>query len=542
MGKSLHLTSDENLVKNYLELFREFDNLQLYQKAEATLQMALEKAPNHPDLLQQLANLYLKLDIPDRALSVANKLVRHHPMLSSGYQLRAEIWENLGDTWKAMTDYERALSHSKSDIPLVQRILEIKLHYGQSHGALELIGIYKDLISNPFIFTADEAEAHFQSGNIAVAFMKLREALSNNIDDPELLKQYLRFAIHHGKKPPKDVLEVLRSTLPGLNGLEERDLAKLETDFYRHHHQPDVALKIVDSLLADGVENFYWEKIRAFIQLEMGKVDESVAAFRELFFQNPLDAEVRGVLENYFIMQEQLDQWKRLVQQVLKDHPEQVELFRYLRTIAYNKDWLAICELEYEDFMSQLHKMNLSASSINDVTYEKLPGYAFEIFIGQLAIHNNIPEVSQVWNLILQERQKKQQIPPFQLEDLQATYPVWIFVLHIYFLFKQYAQHPFVFTPRRFQTDCVAGVLLIDETPVEIDVSLLLGNKNRRVKPLVKAAKGFRWRWRSNIVTPEILLHDIPFFSAPQFQIVLQDIQDCIHDERSDLAIELIIQ
>ncbi len=540
MGKSSHLTTDEHLIGNYLDLFNEFDGLQLYQKAEATLQLALEKAPNHPDILQQLANLYLKLDIPERALSVANKLVRRHPMLSSGYQLRGEIWENLGDLRKAMKDYERALSHSKSDIPLVHRLLEIKLHYGQSHQALELIGIYKDLVDKPFIFTADEAEAHFQSGNVAVAFMKLREALSKNIDDPELLLQYLRFAIHHGKRPPREVLEVLKNTLPGLKGLEEKDLIKLETDFYRLQHQPEVALKLVESLLADGQEVYQWEKIRAFIKLEMGYVDESVAAFRELFSQNPLDVEVRSVLENYFIMQEQLDQWKRLVQRVLKDHPEQVALFRYLRTIAYNRDWLAICELTFEGFMSQLEKLNLSSTNINDVTYAKLPGYAFEIFIGQIAIHNYIPEVSEVWNLILQEREKKQQVPPFQLEDLQAVYPVWLFVLHIYFLFKQYAQYPFVFKPRRFQMERVAGILNIEETPVEIDISLLMESKNRRVKPIVKVSKGYRWRWRSDIVSPEITLHDMQFFSAAQFQIILQDIQSCLLDTRSDLAVELI--
>jgi tetratricopeptide (TPR) repeat protein len=364
----------------------------------------------------------------------------------------------------------------------------------------------------------------------------MRDALLNDAGNKRFLKRYLQLSNQNGKRSPEEVYQILKSSVPFLVDLDEEDLLELEADYLSCNEQFEEAIEKINIILTRDAENYAWRKRRAFLKLEMGAVEESIEEFRTLFLQNAADLEVREVLENYFMVQDQLDTWKHLVQQVLKDHKNQVELFFYLRSIGKKEDWLAICELDYDQFIERVERLNLVNSDIKDVTHEKLPTYALEIFISQLAIHNYIPNPTDLWAVIYNERKKKRQVPPFQVEDLEAAYPVWVFAVHFYFLFKSHSAYRPSFVPRLFQNDQVAVSVSMNDTPVQIDIGLLLNGDNKRLKPVVKNESGYRWRWRNpEGLEPENMLHEIRFYTPEQFKNILNDLKQNLAEVTSEV-------
>lgn len=514
------------VARNYLALSKEFQDLQLYRKAEKTLLLALEKLPNHPFLLTRLTNLYLKLDMPEKALNMTNRLIKFHPNLSFPYYLRGKIFEELEDSRKAMYDYEKALTESKKDIHVLSRLISLMIEYGRADEVLGLIRDYQALLAKPSLFAELEAEAYLQLGKHAAAFNKMRDAILKDPGNKRLVKRYLQLSNQNGKRSPEEVFQLLKSSVPFLVDLDDEDLLELEADFLTCNEAYVKAVEKINLILRKNPEDYGWRKKRAFLKLEMGAIEESIDEFRILFLQDSTDIEVRDVLENYFIVQDQLHNWKILVQQVLRDSRNQIELFNYLRSIGKKEDWLAICELDYQKFMQCIERLNLANSDVRDVTHEKLPAYALEIFVSQIAIHNYIPSPTDLWAVIYNERKKKRQVPPFQVEDLEAAYPVWVFILHIYFLFKTHSSYWPAFVPALFQNEQVAAALVINDTPVQVEVSQLLNVENKRLKNLVKNENGYRWRFRNpENMQPGAMLHEIRFYTPAQFKEILKELE-----------------
>ena len=520
---------ETEVARNYLALSKEFQDLQLYRKAEKTLLLALEKLPNHPFLLTRLTNLYLKLDMPEKALNMTNRLIKFHPQLSFPYFLRGKIFEEMAESRKAMYDYEKALTESKKDVHVLSRLIGLMIKHGRVEEALALIRDYQAILQQPFLFAELQAEAYLQLGKNAAAFNKMRDALLNDPGNKRFLKRYLQLSNQNGKRPPEEVYQILKSSVPHLVDLEEEDILELDADYLTCNEQYQEAVEKISIILQKDAENYGWRKKRAFLKLEMGAIEESMEEFRALFLQDSTDLETREVLENYFMVHDQLHHWKHLVQQVLRDNPRQIELFTYLRSIGRKEDWMAICELNFQQFMEQVERLNLVNSDIKDSTHEKLPAYALEIFSSQIAIHNYIPNPADLWAVIYNERKKKRQVPPFQVEDLEAAYPVWVFVLHLYFLFKTHSSYWPTFIPGLFQNEQVAACLTVNDTPVQIDISQLLNGENKRLKELIKSESGYCWRWRNpEGLEPEIMLHEMRFFSPGQFKKILKELEESL--------------
>lgn len=524
MGIKAKLISNEELAENYLALYREFEVLQLFRKAEDSLLVALEKLPNHPALLSQLVRLYIHLEMPGKALSTANKLIKNHPDLAEGYRLRGEIHEMNGQYKNAIHDYRRSLIHTTADIPLVERLLTLLINYGQLREALEVIHSYQVVLRNPILLFEFQAEALLRLGNQTAAFNKMREALIRQRDNRSLLKRYLQLAILTGKKGPTEIYQILQTSIPYMAQLSPEDLDELQIAFYRQGQNFEAAFEIVNRNIEADPDNRRWRKLRAMIYLDMRKLSEGIQILRGLFVQDPSDREVLEPLENYYLMQNQMDEWKHLVHQVLRQQEDPFGLFSYLRQIGSNPDWLKISDLTYDRVIEQVEQCELPFASIRDITFQKLPVYALELFICRVAIDSQLPSPEQLWTYICQLRDKKQLITPFQLEDVQAAYPVWIYALHIYFLFKEYSPFPVAFIPRLFQDENVALQVFLEKARLEIDLSLLIDPANRRLKTFVKSKHGVRWRWKPNLKTPEMTPGGMQLFSPEQFSAILSDL------------------
>ncbi len=528
MESSVAVVQQMDVVRNYLTLSREFQEQQFYGKAEETLLLALEKFPNHPLILARLSNLYIQLDMSDRALETLQVLIRANSNLSFPYFLRGMLFEERGEQRRAMSDYQRALQGNKKDIAVLKKLLPLMIANQQIPEALSEIHHYQKLLRMPCLFAELEAEALMAMGQHSPAFNKMREALLHEPSDAFKLKRYLQFSILNSKRSPREVYHILRMSLPGLMTLQEEELDELEIDFFVQHQYYDKARAVIDKCRMHEPHHFLWRKKEAFLELSLHQIDRAIQQLKHLFQEKPSDPEIRNILEEYYRNNDRLNEWIEVVSGVLRNSTNGISLYAYLRSLVGKQDWLGICELSFDEFMKQVEGLNVVKSNIRDVTYEKLPAYALETFVSHLAIREKIPESAELWKRIYKERQKKNQIPPFQVEDLEAAYPVWLFAIHIYFLFKSYTDYEVCFLPGLFQNEQVAAILRDADGVIEVDISNLLSSQKRRLKPLRKVNRGLRWRWQQEEIQPELMLHEIYFYSAEQFQNILKQLENVV--------------
>ncbi|RMF59843.1 MAG: hypothetical protein D6748_05470 [Calditrichaeota bacterium] len=514
-----------DVVNNYLALSQEFQEQHFYNKAEETLLLALEKAPNHPLLLARLANLYIQLDMPERTMEILHQLIRSHPSLTYPYYLRGFLFEQRKDYKKAIADYYRALDGNKKDIPILKRLLPLLLITGQHKECLERVNWYQQKLKQPYLFADLEAEALLKLGNYSAAFNRKRESLLQDPQNRILLKQYLQLSNHHSKRNPREVYHILRLSLPDLAELSDEELDELEVDYYIERGNFENAIRLLENLLSKNPDSSLWKKKLARTKIAMGDVETGVMELTEIFIANPNQEDVREELEEHYRDLDRVSEWITLVSQLLREDPQNSHLFDYLREVMENPDWLAICQMDFDDFITQVEKLKLVCSDITDDTYAKIPAYALEHFIRYMAVHQRIPDVITLWKLIVSERQKKQQLPPFVIEDLEAAYPVWIFGLHIYFLFKSYSTYKVAFFPGLFQNEQIAVTLDPQQSPIEVDISNMLSSRRRQLKPIIRRQRGFRWRWQKTDIKPEIMLHEVFFYSPVQFQQILERLE-----------------
>ncbi len=527
-------TAELEVVRNYFALVREFREQQLYHKAEETLLVALTKLPNHPFLLIRLANLYSRLDMPEKALKTLNRLVHHHPKLASAFYLRARVHQRLQDNGRAINDYMKALGFSLSrDQRILRHLLPLLLQQQRYDDALSLIYDFQVAAKNPVAFAEIQAECFLHFSKNAAAFNKLREALLCNPRDPRLLKGYLKLSIQSGKKSPKEVYQILKLSLPEVAELEPGELELLELDHLMYHGQTEEALRQVEALKESQPDNWVWRKKCALMKLETGESDTSVPELQELFREHFEDDEIRIVLENYFLVNGKLTHWKRLVQQVLIEHSQHPDLYAYLCGIGNHQDWLAICKLDADNFIKQVQYLPLPSGQLGtDQTFRKLPFYALNLLVSRIAIQNTVPSPEELWEEIERERERKKQSPPFQLEDLQAAYPTWLFALHLYFYFQSCSDHPASFQPALLQNEYTALSLFIDQEVVDVDISQMLTPENPRLKNMVKSEAGYRWRIRPSFAAPELKAGEMTFYTEAQFREIADAIQKSVKEQK----------
>jgi len=518
--------AQRTVAENYLNLSREFQEQQLYKKAEETLLVALDKLPDNPFLLRQLSSLYLKLDMMEKALIIVNRLIRSNAKLSFPYYLRGKIFEQCNQPKQALREYERALTGSDKDTYVLARFIPLLIVEGLANAALGQIRHYQQLLKRPNLFAELQAEALLKLGRKPEAFNKMRDALLANSDDSRLLKRYLQFSIENSQRSPRDVYEILKMSLPGHVEIAKDELLDVEVDYLIARNKYKESLRAIQQEIGRK-PNYYWRKRIALIILQMGRVEKSLELLKELFRQDSTDMEIRQLLENYFLMSGEIDQWKNLIKAVLRDQSNQPELFHYLRSIHDSEDWLALTQLNFQEFMTEVEELNMVRSDITDQTFRKLPVYTLEMFLSWLAVHNEVINPNELWKLIYSERQRKNQLPPFNLEDLEAAYPVWIFALHIYFSFKEQLDYPVVFTPKHLLNDNIAVVVDIDGFEVRIDMSMFIDESSRRLKSVVGASKGVNWRLPIQ-PEPDNMLHEVKFFTSDQFGKLVNEFDDVL--------------
>lgn len=502
-------------VENYLALAREFQDQHLYQKTEDTLLLGLEKIPNHPFLLTRLANFYFKTDRVEQALKTLDRLIISDSDFSFSYYLRGKIFEDQKNYDKAISNYKKALTRTTKDSHILAKLIPLLIANKCAEEALKLIAEYKDLFKDPFLFSEMEAEALVGLEKKVEAFNKMRSILMKEPENKNLLKKYLKLSILTGKKSPLELYDILSKTVPQLGILTDEELMDLEVDFLIHHEKYQEAEEKIGQMIRQLPERFHWRRKNVLLKKQIGNIEAINEELEILFLYNPADTSLREIFDDHFIETNQLERWKKVIQKAKRISSHNGKFSLHLRDLSIRHNLLSKSLVDHNSFIASLDNFNFENSELTNITYQKLPLYALETFITQIGIEDKIPVPEELWDILYKERVSEDKEVPFQIEDLNLAYPVWLFSLQFYFLFRSFSNCNCYFKPYLFQQDYIALTAEIDEIRIQVDIQQLLIEGSRNPKTLEKVEDEWRWRWPSS-VEPERKIKGIPTFSKSQ--------------------------
>jgi len=514
-------------IRYYLALSREFQQQQLYVKAEESLQIALKISPDNPTILVALAKLNLAMGEEDKALRILNRVIRAHPQFRPAYFLRGRIYRKKKLLKRALADFEKALGRSSFDRYVLHHVIPLLFRLGRMETALQQLNRLSSLEGSTAWVAEWESRILIGLGQKEKGLKRLRQALEKYPDNKRLLWLYIREASRYESRPVIMVIEKLKKEIPNLAPLSVEDVERIEFQRSLEQVKNPIELKILKKIVDQGKADRFLTKKYAFLLFRYGEPDEGAQLLTKLFLENPEDFIIRRKLESYFREKHQLDRWSTILKQALKRHPYCKSLFGYLRRAALGKDWLNLCDLDYSSFREQVEKLPSTPYFILDGTYKKLPYYAIEHFVTYLNITDVILSPQDLWNVIQSKRQSNSKTIPFQIEDLQAAYPVWILAIGIYWLFRTHTSWSTFFVPAQFVRQDVAATVNIEDQPVYISLRQILRSTHRLLKIVVRRNRGWEFRWPKEI-EPEILANGYSLYSPNQFSFVLSRLKEWI--------------
>jgi len=518
--KNRGVSSKQEMIRNYMNLAREFRDLGLLDKAEATYLMALEKVPNHPFLMTGLANLYIKMRLYQKAGTILRRIIKRHPEQKLPYFMLGKVLQMQHKSKQAIQYYKKALRNNKNDLFVLYKLIPLLIEYRRAGEALELVRQYEDMIADQKILQEWEGMALAGLGETDAALCIFESILEKDPVNRRVLSRLMRVVLDHKTDHPVHYYKKLKKKIPSLTPLVEDDLLTYEIEFFIRHKKYDKALDLLDVLLKKEPENFYWQKRRAFLLKEMGKESESFELLKELFLTDPDDIYVRQALEKIFTERKRLREWKALLRETLRLHPQYPELFGYIRRISHRIDWLMSCPWDYAEFILRVEELPTFVMNFHDDTFRKLPFYALESFTMLINFEQKIPTPEFLLEYIARQRSGKKMNFQLRLDDLMAAYPFWLFGMQFYFLFKSYTDFDAAFIPVYFQRELIATRIDIPSRRIDVDISLFTIDKETRLKEFVKEGKNLRWRWPVH-PAPKIIKIGIPFYSPEQFKAII---------------------
>jgi len=514
----------ENIrLKNYLLLAREFKSQQLWDKAVQTLEQALTDFPDHPYLLMSLTDIYFKMGSLLRAQQSLQQLLKNSSNHGYADYLLASIASRSGKYQQARKHYQNALNQNLPLKPVLKGYLSLLINHNQASQALKIIEPYKRKLRRETWFILLWIDALLKIGKKVQALRILNNRLKDQIDE-ELLLKYLKIKYLVDDQDPLITYQLLTKQIPDLPELSERELRNLKIDYLVHRKKFNIAEETVREYIHLSSDKLYWTRQMIRLKELKGDRDEFIAEAVPYFLGNPADLSLALKLEKAFINSFRLSDWYNILQNAFFRHSTNPALFRYLRLFYQKRNWLQNCMLTFPLFVEQVESLKLKSVFTINSSWRRIPQYAFEYFCLTLNFTGKIPIPEEFYSSLVDLQGENPKLLPFDRDELEQVYPFWIFVLHLYFLFKSVSQIPLLFNPDFFYQYGIDLLLKLPRQTVAVDISPLINFTPDYKQNWFKNTGIKIMRWPSDL-SPAHTVSGIPLFRVQEISSILNMIQ-----------------
>ncbi|GAB4370802.1 MAG: hypothetical protein Kow0042_13230 [Calditrichia bacterium] len=461
-------------ISHYLFLAREFKTQFLLHKAAQTLEQALKEYPDNPQLMIALAHIYFEMGSQFEARQIILKLVRSGSKNGHVYFLLGRIAASRGKVTLANRNFYLALKKGVSPILVLKKYIPYLLQQGKANLSMELLrSIHPRYQREPW-FVLLLTNILLQMHKKVQALQILRLALKN-LPHPEVLLNYIRLKFKVDNQDPLIIYQLLKKECPETPTLSEQTLHDLHLDYLIFRGRIQEAENTLLSDLNMKPQKMHWMKRLMELKQIQNNSEEYEKWAITYLIGNPDDFQTMREVEKFYISQFRLPDWLSLLRKIFHRHPTNLRFFQYLRFFFQNRNWLQSNTLTSGEFFGLVENMNFHSPDIKNTDWKCLPSTIFEYLCLNLNFTNELLKPDALYSRLFALQDQSAKLLPFDLTDLDAAHPIWIFALHFYYLFKTVLPTPVSFNPDLFRHYGISVILKFPAQSIALDISPLLG-------------------------------------------------------------------
>lgn len=317
------------------ERARDLKKKEAFQEAEEELNEALEEQPEHPLLKASLAELYLRQDRLVEARILAEGILSSDPQYSQALYVQGEIFFKEDNFEEALQCFQQAQQKDQNQY-LTLRVAKTLREMKRFEDALEIL----------------DSVLVKESDNLR--FLKEKALLLNRM---EQVDEALRIYEKVYELDPKDFFarkEVYR--LKGLTQPDQKTIEELEKVVKLSSRKDDAQLhcllgqklkeagRLKEALVEFQTarelapESLFFLKLEGFCLYQLKAYQEAIQALGQVFKKNPNEYIVRGTLKKMHVATGDIDGFISLLEDVIKEHPQNMKLVGILKGIKKEAD------------------------------------------------------------------------------------------------------------------------------------------------------------------------------------------------------------
>ncbi len=460
-------------LQRAFSLAREYKSRHMWDRAVEILQQANDPFPENPHILVALADTYLEMGSLPEAYRTIRQLILNWPANGYIHHLLASLAERTGKIDTAIRHYRLALQKDVSRKLVLSSLVKLLLNNSQARSAVDLLEPFSDDLQGQDWFILLLSEALSQAGKPAEALQLTYSALKLSPGN-KLFLHYLYLRYRFDAQDPLITYHSLKRKNPKLPDLTDRELRNLHIDYLIYSKMWGEAEKLLREYISLMNDKLHWTCRLIDLKEKIGHDGEFESIAEKYFLGNPSDIDMASRLEKFYTTAFRQQDWFALLRRTFQRHPASLGLFSYLRNFYQGRDWLQNSTLHYGQYLLTAQQIETSGFPWGSQAWRKVPSYVFEYFCLHFNLTEELPSPEKLYQNILSLRGDDGNGVSFTLEELRQSYPVWIFALHFYFLFKSFARITLSFQPRYFYEFGIGLILKLPRHTVAIDISPIM--------------------------------------------------------------------
>lgn len=319
-------SNEESLKKEekktvHLERAMKFVELEDYQSAEIEFKNALQADPVFPKARYQLALMYLKKQQPAKAVQEFSKAIESDPKNWDAHLKLAELLFLAKRPDESKLLIEKILKENNKHVDAMSLMAQILMSKGDKENAQKQINKAIEIEpSNARLYLA-KAEIYTGLKNFSEAELALHKALDLEPDNPKYNESIVKFYIAQNKR--EKAIEIIKDIISRKPGVPS--LYIILSQLYESGKQYDKAEASLKSVIEVDPKNYTSYLLMGNYYNRHKKYEDAENFYNKAYINaknTDQSLESKGILADFYLSRQQLEQAKKAVEEILKNNPE----------------------------------------------------------------------------------------------------------------------------------------------------------------------------------------------------------------------------
>jgi tetratricopeptide (TPR) repeat protein len=319
--------------ETHLSLFERIRSLKdqhRYAEAEEEIQRELEKKPDQPFLKATLADLFLHQDRLVEARILIDEILSRDPQHPQALYLLGEIFLKQNSPKEALECFRQSFARDPRDY-LVLRAARALKEMNRFAEALEELGKVLVLKPKNFPFLKEKGLLMYKMKRFDQALEAFEKAKEIFPGDSFVNAEILR--LKSRERPEGQVVKELQRVVSMESKKDDPQMHGLLAQKLKEAGQVREAAAEYRTASSLDPRNLFFLKQEGFCHYRDKKYDEAIRCLEEALRRNPADSVVRKTLEKIYTAQGDMNKFLHLLEEILREHPEQKPILGTIRRI-----------------------------------------------------------------------------------------------------------------------------------------------------------------------------------------------------------------